>query len=129
MAVTPLHATDDPYGAARSAAPIVVIVATSVTTAAPVGGTDGFTTGPFSRIRTLIDYGGTVSAANVRLWTKVGGVWYRGASTADGDPLAPATDESRDWDVGRWTEVTFQLEGITQTGGGTVTVRALGVAL
>ncbi len=128
MAVTPLYATDDPYSAARTAAPVVVIAATSAATAAPTGGTDGFTTGPFGTIRTLIDYAGAVTAANVRLWTKSDGVWYRGASTADGDALAPATDESREWAPGRHQEVFFQLESLTQTGGGTVTVRALGVS-
>jgi hypothetical protein len=101
-----------------------VINAATGSTPVPTG--DGYNTGRFRRIRTLISYGGTVTSAEIRLWlrNRVSGVWYRGASTADDAPLT-GINEARDWDVGQTVEFDFQVVALTGTNP-TVTVDAQG---
>lgn len=122
MAVTPLGQ--------KTATP--VIAATFAATAAPTGSDDGYKTGPTGRVRTFHRYAGAVTAANVRVWFKQGGVWYRGATTDDLDPLDPAgatVAEARDWSTGRNAEIRFQVVSITPgTSGNTIAVDAMGVS-
>lgn len=115
-----------------------VIAASASAGSAPTGSTDGFRVdvrrGYGGRVRTLIDYTGAVTAANVRLYTREPGgtAWFRGISTDEsGYPLKPANgDESRDWDVGEGVEFTFVLESIAPSGSTpTVAVKAVGVNL
>lgn len=114
-------------------APATVVAASATAGSAPTGATDGYTTKAFGgRVRTLIDYTGAVTAANVRLYTREPGgtAWFRGVSTNEsGYPLTPANgDESRDWDIGEGVEFTFVLESITPSGGApTVGLKAVGV--
>jgi len=112
---------------------VAVVAATHQSGSAPTTETDGFKS-PASggRVRTFFDYDGSVTAVNVRLYTREPGgtAWYRGISTNEsGYPLAPASgDESRDWDVGENVEFTFVVEAISPgTSGNTVTIRAAGV--
>lgn len=110
-----------------------VVAATYQTGSAPTGATDGFRAiANGGRVRTLLDYAGSVTACNVRLYTREPGgtAWYRGASTDEsGAPLRPASgDESRDWDIGEGIEFRFVIEGISPgTAGNTVTIKAAGV--
>lgn len=103
------------------------VTATASATTAPTSSTDGFGTGPYPRVRTLILYAGTVSSINVRIWfrDRATGVWYRGADTDAFDALAPggasAVAESRDWETGRNQEIFFQIVAIA--GGGTAAIR------
>ena len=114
---------------------VTIVAATSTTGSAPTAGTLGYTSNNSGgRVRTFFDYtasGGSVTACNVRLYTRRPGstAWYRGISTDEsGYPLAPASgDESRDWDIGENVEFTFVVEAITQTGDNTVAVRAAGI--
>lgn len=112
---------------------VTAVAATYEAGSAPSASDTGYTTNPGSggRVRTFFDYSGSVTACNVRLYTRRPGAtaWYRGISTNEsGYPLAPASgDESRDWDVGENVEFTFVVESITQTGNNTVTIRAAGV--
>lgn len=106
----------------------VIVAATSSAGSAPAADYIGFTSNlDGGGIRVFFDYTGTVTACVVRLYTRAldGTVWFRGASTADGDALT-GTDESQDWDVGEQTEFTFVVESIA--GGGTVAVSAMAVA-
>lgn len=113
-----------------------VVAATFATGTAPTGSTNGSrinAKGYGGRVRTLFDYSGSVTACNVRLYTREPGgtAWYRGASTDDsGYPLAPASgDESRDWDIGEGVEFTFVVESIAPgTSGSTVAIKAAGVS-
>lgn len=116
----------------RSAA-TAIVAATFAAGSAPTNGTDGFVCAANGgRVRTLFDYSGSVTACNVRLYTRESGgtAWYRGACTDDLDPLAPTTgDESRDWDIGENVEFTFVVESIVPgTSGNTVAIKAAGVS-
>lgn len=112
-----------------------VVAATHATTSAPDANTDGYKfTGHSNggRLRTFFDYAGSVTACNVRIYTREPGgtAWYRGISTNEsGYPLAPASgDESRDWDVGENVEFTFVVEAISPgTSGNTVAISAAGI--
>jgi len=113
-----------------------VVAATHQTTTAPDGNTDGFVIDgrrqAGGRLRTFFDYAGSVTACNVRIYTREPGgtTWYRGISTNEsGYPLAPASgDESRDWDVGENVEFYFVVESISPgTSGNTVAIKAAGV--
>lgn len=110
-----------------------VVAAASSAGSAPTTETDGYiSTVNGGRVTTFLDYTGTVTAANVRLYVREPGgtAWRRGASTDDLEPLSPTGgDEARDWLVGEGREFTFVLESISQTGGGTVAVRAAGVTV
>ena len=113
---------------------ITVVAETYAAGSAPTSGDDGYICHvPGGRIRTYMDYTGSVTACNVRLYTRLaaaGGGWYRGISTNEsGYPLAPASgDESRDWDVGENVEFTFVVESISPgTSGNTVAIKAAGV--
>jgi len=120
---------------------VAVQSATHQATAAPDSSTDGFLLAsnlgrrgrqPIGRVRTFFDYSGSVTACNVRIYTREPGgtAWYRGISTNEsGYPLAPASgDESRDWDVGENVEFTFVVEAISPgTSGNTVAIKAAGV--
>lgn len=116
-------------------APATVIAASATAGSAPTGATDGYLTkANGGRVRTLIVYTGSVTACNVRLYTREPGgtAWFRGVSTNEsGYPLAPASgDESRDWDVGENVEFTFVVESISPgTSGNTVAIKAAGVEL
>ena len=113
---------------------VEVIAATSTTGTPPVDATDGyiFSSGNYTAnvpsVRTFIDYTGTVTSCELRLYVRTLGsdAWYAAASTEDLDALTPAGgDEVRDWDIGANTECRWVVETIA--GGGTVTVEALGV--
>jgi len=116
-----------------------IVAATYEAGSAPTTSDDGYRLAasasgkPFrSRVRTFFDYAGSVTACNVRLYTREPGgtAWYRGISTNEsGYPLAPASgDESRDWDVGENVEFTFVVEAISPgTSGNTVAIKATGV--
>jgi len=108
-----------------------IVAATSAAGSVPTNATDGYTNeSDGGLVTTYLDYTGAVTAAVVRLYVREAGgtEWRRGASTSDLSPLAPATgDEARDWEIGEGREFTFVLESITQTGGGTVSLRAAGV--
>lgn len=121
MAVTQLHS--------NVVSP--VIAARSTASTAPTGATDGYLCGSDGgQIRSLVTYAGAVTAAVIRLWVRnrTSGVWYRGASSTDIGALTPASgNDSRDWIIGEGAEFTFQLESISQTGGGTVAVDVVGV--
>lgn len=105
---------------------VTAIAATGSATSAPTGSTDGFQTGRFPRVRTLLLYSGQVDACNVRVWfrNRASGAWFRGADTASFDALAPggasAVNESRDWETGAKQEIFFQIVSIS--GGGTAAV-------
>lgn len=122
MAVTQIRNAAEEIFAARATAG-----------SAPTGSTDGFKChADGGRVRTLIDYTGAVTAANVRLYTRQPGgtAWFRGISTNEsGYPLTPASgDESRDWDIGEGVEFTFVLESISPSGSTpTVGLKAVGV--
>lgn len=111
--------------------PVEVIAETYEVGIAPVSGGDGVVcTAKSGIIRTYVTYDGSVTAAALRLYTRVkGGEWFRGASTADIDALAPASgNESRDWFVGDGVEAYFVLESVSPgTSGNTVQVNAVGV--
>lgn len=110
----------------------VVVAARSTAGSAPDESTDGFrAASDGGRVRLFFDYTGTVSACNVRLYTREPGgtAWYRGVSANEsGFPLggSSAGDESRDLDVGENVEFTVVVESIS--GGGTVAVKAAGVS-
>lgn len=99
------------------------IAARGTTSTAPSSSTDGFDTGRFARVRTLLKYTATVDALNVQIWfrDRQTGIWYRGADTDSFDELAPGgasvINESRDWEVGRKQEIYFTFQAITVTGG------------
>jgi hypothetical protein len=100
-----------------------IIVATSTAGSPPTSGTDGLTTNINTPVvRTFLDYTGTVSSGTLRLYTRNGSAWFRGDTYA-----MTGTDEAVDWAVGAGTEFTFVVEAITQSGGGTVAVSAVGV--
>lgn len=109
---------------------IVVIPPTSSSTSAPTAGTTGIYV-PMSRVRTLVDYSGTVTSCALTIWFRDQGtgIWYEGAATDDLDPLTPGgatpVNEAREWDVGLQQEVFFQVTAIA--GGGTVAVRLQGI--
>lgn len=111
--------------------PIAAIAATAVATAAPSGGTEGIYVAQLGRVRTFLDYTGTVTSCTLKLWIRDIGTsgWFEGPTTDDLDPLTPGdaspVDEARDWDVGNENEVWFQVSAIA--GGGTVAVRVQGV--
>jgi hypothetical protein len=100
---------------------------------APTAASEGFHTARFERIRTFVTYAGAVTACRLRLWLRDpdSGEWFKAASTDDDAPLAPgggAGRESRDWEVGPYAEVYFQVESISPgTAGNTVAVRVAGV--
>lgn len=98
-----------------------IIAATAVAEAEPAY---IIPTGSYQGARTYCAYSGTVSACTLRLWFYVGGTWYRGATTDDGNALTGA-NEARDWVVEPDTHVGFTVDSIS--GGGTVTVRVEGV--
>jgi len=114
-----------------------IVAATYEAGSAPTTSDDGYRLAPGnrvprSRVRTFFDYTGSVTACNVRIYTREPGgtAWYRGISTNEsGYPLAPASgDESRDWDVGENVEFTFVVEAISPgTSGNTVAIKAAGV--
>lgn len=112
---------------------VTVVAATHTTGSAPTTSDDGYVCRkPGGRVRTFFDYAGSVTACNVRIYTREpgGSAWYRGVSTNEsGYPLAPASgDESRDWDVGENVEFTFVVEAISPgTSGNTVAIKAAGV--
>ena len=114
----------------------LVVPATFAAGSAPTVATNGYRInrrGYGGRVRTLIDYTGSVTACNVRLYTREPGgtAWYRGISTDEsGYPLTPASgDESRDWDIGEGVEFLFVVESISPgTSGNTVAIKAAGVA-
>ena len=118
-----------------SNAATTIVAATYEAGSAPASNTDGFKfTGHSNggRVRTFFDYSGSVTACNVRLYTRLPGgtAWFRGVSTNEsGYPLAPASgDESRDWDVGENVEFTFVVESISPgTAANTVAISAAGV--
>jgi hypothetical protein len=99
---------------------------------APSSGDSGGQTGAFSSVRTYITYAGAVTAASLRLYTRLpgGSTWFRGASTDDLDALTPASgNESRDWAVGAGVECLFVLESVSPgTAGNTVAVDVIGVS-
>ena len=100
---------------------------------APAAGTAGGHAYGFSNVRTFVTYAGAVTAARLRLYTRIGAVgtpWFRGASSDDLSPLAPASgNESRDWQIGAGVEFIFVLEAILPgTAGNTVAVDVAGVA-
>src|SRR4051794_34599338 len=111
--------------------PQIVVAATAVATAAPSGATDGIQVGDPLTVRTLMLYAGTVNSCTVKMWlrNRETGIWYEGPTTDDLDPLTPGgvavVNEVRDWRPGGGAEVFFQVTAIS--GGGTVTIRALGV--
>lgn len=115
-----------------ASAPAVVVAATATPTGAPDADTDPLQARRLTRIRTLVTYAGTVNACAIRIWFRdpVSRAWYRGASTDDLDPLSPGgaapVNEARDWEVGAYQDIAFQV--ITITGGGSVEVRAQAVA-
>jgi hypothetical protein len=94
-------------------------------------GTEGILIGEPAIVRTLLLYTGTVNSCTVKLWlrNRETGVWYEGPTTDELDPLTPGgaapVNEVRDWSPGGGSEVFFQVTAIS--GGGTVTVRVLGV--
>lgn len=110
------------------------VAATNAATSAPSSSTDGFNTGRFPTVRTLLAYTAQVSACVVQLWVRDrnDGVWYKGLKTGDTGQLALApggasvVNEARDWTVGRNQEIFFQLSTVTVTGG-TVALRIQGV--
>jgi hypothetical protein len=106
---------------------MAAIAATAAPTTAPTPATDGYNTEHYVRVRTLMLYTGQVDTCAVQLWVRDRntGIWYRGANTADVDPLVPGgaspVNEARAWDVGRQQEAYWTISAIT--GGGTVAVR------
>ena len=69
-----------------------------VAASAPASSVTGGKTGPFPIVRTYITYAGTVTAAVIRLYTRIAGVntpWFRGPSSDDDTPLT-GVNESRD---------------------------------
>ena len=103
--------------------------AVSAASAAPTVTADADATTVTDWIRLLVAYGGTVSAANLRVWgwDRSALAWYRLGETDDVDPLTGSTNgaEARDVFIGRAVDVHVQLASIT--GGGNVTVRIAGV--
>lgn len=112
-----------------SAIPSAGFAATYQTGSPP---TNGGQTGNFSRVRTNVTYAGSVTAARIRLYTRLpgGATWFRGASSDDVSPLTPSTgNESRDWQIGAGVEFAFVLESTSPgTTGNTVAVDCMGVA-
>lgn len=109
---------------------VTVIAARSTTSSTPDGTTDALFTGTSEIVRTLVTYSGTVTAAVLRLWIRntLTGTWHKGATSTDVGPLAPTSgNQAIDWFVGPNVECTFTLESISQSGGGTVRVDAVGV--
>ncbi len=106
---------------------VPAITATAAATTAPTSGTDGYWTGHYPRVRTLLAYAGTVDSCNLRIWfrDKSTNVWYRGADSDTFDALSPggasSVNESRDWETGRSQEIYYQIVAVA--GGGTVAVR------
>ena len=101
--------------------------------AAPAAGTAGGHAYGFSNVRTFVTYAGAVTAARLRLYTRIGAVgtpWFRGASSDDVTALAPASgNQSQDWKVGAGMEFLFVLESVAPgTAGNTVAVDVAGVA-
>lgn len=93
-----------------------VITAATAATAAPTAATAGDRNGNAKRIRLYITYGGTVTAAELRVWVKnpVDGEYARGYSTAT-NALVPANvREIREYDLG--SENTFFIQVATLTG-------------
>lgn len=79
-------------------------------------------TGPCTTIATHIAYVGTVATGDIRIWRRINGVWYRGATVADALTFA---NETREWVVQPGTEVGFTISTIS--GGGTMAVIAEGI--
>jgi hypothetical protein len=115
-----------------AAIPNAGFAASSQAGSPPSSGTSGGQTGAFSSVRTYITYAGAVTAASLRLYTRLpgGSTWFRGASTDDLDALTPASgNESRDWAVGAGVECLFVLESVSPgTAGNTVAVDVIGVS-
>ena len=131
MAPIPISSQQTHQPTAGTAA-VAVAAAGFVAGTAPTSGTDGFLAGPYTTVRTYLTYAGAVTSARLRLYTRnqATGVWYRGASTDDTVPLAPASgNESRDWQIGAGVEFIFVLEAILPgTAGNTVAVDVAGVS-
>jgi hypothetical protein len=81
-------------------------------------------TNGFRDVRTLVSYGGAVSACTLQLWILNArtGAWHAGAAVVL-DPAEGPT--ARDWfDIGRDEQVTFTAAAIS---GGSVTVHVTGI--
>jgi hypothetical protein len=117
---------------AASLIPASGFAARYVPGAAPAPTDPGGSTGHFSRVRTNVAYAGAVTAAVLRLYTRLpgGSTWFRGASSDDVSPLTPTTGaESRDWLVGAGVECLVVLEAVSPgTAGNTVAVDVVGVS-
>ncbi len=93
-----------------------VITAAAAATAAPTAATVGDRNGNAKRVRLYITYGGTVTAAELRVWVQnpVDGNYFRGYRTAT-QALVPANvREIREYDIG--SENTFFVQVVTLTG-------------
>lgn len=115
------------YGRSLSS-PHVVANAVGTTHPAPANGNptpDGyFNTGVYTKVRTYISYGGTVTAARLVLYTYADNIWYRGEEK----DLTPADgSESFDWDISPQTQCYFRVMGLTGTAP-TVTAKVGGIS-
>ena len=93
-----------------------VITAAVAATADPTTATVGDRNGNAKRIRLYVTYGGTVTAAELRVWVKnpVDGNYFRGYSTASNVLVPAAVREMREYDIG--AENTFFVQVVTLTG-------------
>lgn len=87
-------------------------------TAAPTGDAASIYTSSATTMRTYVDYTGDPTAGSLTIWCKENGVWYEGESKA----LAPPGSEYQDWDIRPKTEIAVQLDAVTFTTSGTVSV-------